>query len=162
MQAENVQLHTIQPRMKNPAAVIPEATSAIQDLVKAAYKGGVSPRTLELVHLRASQINGCSFCVGTAAGSITQKGESVERLMAVAAWRDAPYFTDAERAALALTETVTRLADRSDPVPDAIWEEATKYYDERGMSALLLWIATTNLFNHLNVPTRQPAGVQSW
>ena len=162
MQAENVQLHTIQPRMKNPAAVIPEATSAIQDLVKAAYKGGVSPRTLELVHLRASQINGCSFCVGTSAGSITQKGESVERLMAVAAWRDAPYFTDAERAALALTEAVTRLADRSDPVPDAIWEEATKYYDERCMSALLLWIATTNLFNHLNVPTRQPAGVQSW
>src|SRR5436190_20875024 len=103
MQAENVQLHTIQPRMKNPAAVIPEATSAIQDLVKATYKGGVSPRTLELVHLRASQINGCSFCVGTSTGSINQKGESVERLMAVAAWRDAPYFTDAERAALALT-----------------------------------------------------------
>src|SRR5262249_15935944 len=130
--------------------------------IKATYKGGVSPRTLELVHLRASQINGCSFCVGTGARSIETKGESVERLMAVAAWRDAPYFTDAERAALALTEAVPRLADRSDPVPDAIWDEATKYFNERELSGLLLWIATTNLFNHLNVPTRQPAGVQSW
>ncbi len=162
MQAQNVRYHTIQPRMKNPAVVIPEANSAIQDLIKATYKGGVSPRTLELVHLRASQINGCSFCVTSGARSGKQKDESDERLFAVAAWRDAPYFTDAERAALALTEAVTRLADRSDPVSDAVWDEATKYYDEREMAALLLWIATSNLFNHLNVPTRQPAGVQSW
>jgi len=162
MQAENVQLHTIQPRMKNPGLVIPEANSAIQDLIKATYKGGVSPRTLELVHLRASQINGCSFCVASGARSGKQKDESDERLFAVAAWRDAPYFTDAERAALALTEAVTRLADRADPVPDAIWDEATKYYNEREMAGLLLWIATTNLFNHLNVPIRQPAGVQLW
>ena len=91
-----------------------------------------------------------------------QKGESDERLFAVAAWREAPYFTDAERAALALTEAVTRLADRSDPVSDAVWEEAAKYFDEREMASILLWIATTNLFNHLNVPTRQPAGVQTW
>src|SRR5258708_2008882 len=116
MQAENVQLHTIQPRMKNPAAVIPEANSAIQELIKASFKGGVSPRTLELVHLRASQINGCSFCVVSSLRSGQQKGESEERLFAVAAWREAPYFTDAERAALALTEAVTRLADRADPV----------------------------------------------
>ena len=162
MQKENVQFHSIEARMKNPAAIIPEANAAIQELIKATYKGGVSPRTLELVHLRASQINGCSFCVGSSAGSIERKGESVERLLTVAAWREAPYFTDAERAALALTEAVTRLADRSDPVPDAIWDEATKYYDEREMAGLLLWIATTNLFNHLNVPTRQPAGIQSW
>ena len=162
MQAENVQLHTIEPRMKNPAVVIPEANAAIQDLIKAAFKGGVPPRTLELVHLRASQINGCSFCVLSSLHTGKQKGESDERLFAVAAWREAPYFTDAERAALALTEAVTRLADRSDPVPDAVWEEATKYFDERGMAALLLWIATTNLFNHMNVPIRQPAGVQFW
>jgi len=162
MQAENVQLHTIEPRMKNPAVVIPEANAAIQDLIKAAFKGGVPPRTLELVHLRASQINGCSFCVVSSLHTGKQKGESDERLFAVAAWREAPYFTDAERAALALTEAVTRLADRSDPVPDAVWEEATTYFDERGMASLLLWIATTNLFNHMNVPTRQVAGVQSW
>jgi AhpD family alkylhydroperoxidase len=162
MQAENVQYHTIQPRMKNPAVVIPEANSAIQELIKATFKGGVPPGTMELVHLRASQINGCSFCVASGALSGKQKGESDERLFAVAAWRDAPYFTDAERAALALTEAVTRLADRSDQVPDAVWDEAAKYYNEREMAALILWIATTNLFNHLNVPTRQPAGVQTW
>jgi len=162
MQAEQVQLHTIEPRMKNPAVVIPEANAAIQDLIKAAHKGGVPPRTLELVHLRASQINGCSFCVMSSLHTGQQKGESDERLFAVAAWREAPFFTDAERAALALTEAVTRLADRSDPVPDAVWEEATQYFDERGMASLLLWIATTNLFNHMNVPVRQPAGAQFW
>ena len=162
MQAENVQLHTIQPRMKNPTVVIPEANAAIQELIKATFKGGVSTRTMELIHLRASQINGCSFCVVSSLHSGKQKGESDERLFAVAAWREAPYFTDAERAVLALTEAVTRLADRSDPVPDAVWDEATKYYNEREMASLILWIATTNLFNHLNVPTRQPAGVQSW
>ena len=162
MQAENIQLHTIQPRMKNPAVVLPEANAAIQDLIKATFTGGVSPQTMELVHLRVSQINGCSFCVVSGMRSGKQKGESDERLFAVAAWREAPYFTNAERAALALAEAVTRLADRPDPVPDAVWDEATKYYDERELSALLLWIATVNLFNHLNVPTRQPAGVKSW
>jgi AhpD family alkylhydroperoxidase len=148
--------------MKNPAVVIPEANTAIQALIKAAFMGGVAPSTLELVHLRASQINGCSFCVVSGMRSGQQRGESDERLFAVAAWREAPYFTDAERAALALTEAVTRLADRADPVPEAVWDEAAEYYDEREMAALILWIATTNLFNHLNVPTRQPAGVQTW
>ena len=163
MEAQNVQLHPIQPRMKNPAVIIPEANAAIQDLIKATFKGGVvAPGTLELVHLRASQINGCSFCVVSGMRSGKQKGESDERLFAVAAWREAPCFTDAERAALALTEAVTRLADRSDPVPDAVWDEATKYYDEQEMAVLVLWIATTNLFNHVNVPIRQPAGVQIW
>ena len=161
MQAQTVQLHPVQPRMKNPSLIIPEANAAIQDLIKAVFKSGiVSSGTLELVHLRASQINGCSFCVVSGMRSGKQKGESDERLFAVSAWREAPYFTDAERAALALTEAVTRLADRSDPVPDSIWDEATKYYGEREMAVLLLWIATTNLFNHVNVPTRQPAGVQ--
>jgi alkylhydroperoxidase family enzyme len=78
---------------------------------------------------------------------------------AAAAPRDAPYFT-AERAALALTEAVTRLSDRADPVPDEIWDEAARHYDERQLAAIILWIATTNVFNRLNVTTRQPAG--SW
>ena len=73
----------------------------------------------------------------------------------MAAWREAPYFTDAERAALALTEAVTRLSDRADPVPDEIWDEAARHYDERGLAALILMIATTNVFNRLNVTTRQ-------
>ena len=76
--------------------------------------------------------------------------------------RDTPYFTDAERAALALTEAITRLADRPDPVPDEIWDEAARHYDEQGLAALILMIATTNLFNRLNATTRQVAGSQSW
>jgi len=157
-----MQTQVMQARMKNPAAVIPDASTAIQALIKATYKGGVAPKTLELVHLRASQINGCGFCVDSGVRSAKQHGESEERLFAVAAWRETPYFTEAERAALALTEAVTRLSDRSDAVPDAIWEEATQHYDEQGMAALLLMIATTNLFNRLNLPTRQIAGSVSW
>ena len=149
-------------RMSNPATILPDVTKGVQALLIATRKGGVPPTTLELVHLRASQINGCSFCVDSGARSAKKAGETDERLFAVAAWREAPYFTDAERAALALTEAVTRLADRVDPVPDAIWDEATQHYDEQGLAALLLMIATTNLFNRLNAPIRQAAGVQSW
>jgi AhpD family alkylhydroperoxidase len=122
----------------------------------------VPRKTLELVHLRASQINGCSYCVDSGARNAKKAGETDERLFAVAAWREAPYFTDAERAALALTEAATRLADRPDPVSDEIWEEAARHYDEKGLSAILVMIATTNLFNRLNAPIRQQAGVQNW
>jgi len=152
----------MQARMSNPAMILPDAMNAIQTLLKATRKGGVPSATLELVHLRASQINGCSFCVDSGARSARKAGETDERLFAVAAWREAPYFTDAERAALALTEAATRLADRADPVPDSIWDEAAQYYDERGLAALILMIATTNLFNRLNATTRQVAGSQSW
>lgn len=152
----------MQARMSNPTAILPDATNAILTLLKATKKGGVPETVLELVHLRASQINGCSFCVNAGARSARKAGETEERLFAVAAWRDTPYFTDAERAALALTEAVTRLADRPDPVPDSIWDEATRHYDERGLAALILMIATTNLFNRLNATTRQVAGSQSW
>ena len=145
-------------RMKNPAVVIPEAMSAIQTLNSAIRQGGVPESTLALVHLRASQINGCSSCVDSGTKAAVKGGETSERLVAVAAWRHAPYFTDAERAALALTESVTRLSDREDPVPDAVWNEAAKHYDERGLAALLLNIAHTNLFNRLNIPTAQIAG----
>jgi len=148
----------MQARMSNPATILPDAMEAILVLNKATRKGGVPSATLELVHLRASQINGCSICVDSGARSAKQKGETDERLFAVAAWREAPYFTDAERAALALTEAATRLADRADPVPDEIWDEATKHYDEKGLAAIILMIATTNLFNRLNVTTRQVAG----
>jgi len=118
----------------------------------------VPERTLELVHLRASQINGCSACVDGGARSAKKAGESDERLFAVAAWREAPYFTVAERAALALAEAATRLSDRTDPVPDEIWDEAAKHYDEQGLAALVLMIGMTNLFNRLNASTRQVAG----
>ena len=143
-------------RMKNPAMVIPEAMQAIMALGKAAEASGVSKTTLALVHLRASQINGCSVCVDLS--HRFHKEESLERLMAVAAWRDAPFFTEAERAALALAESVTRLADRSDPVPDDVWNEAARHFSERELSGILLHIATTNVWNRLNSATRQVAG----
>jgi AhpD family alkylhydroperoxidase len=126
----------MQSRMSNPATILPEATNGIQALIKATRSGGVPPATLELVHMRASQINGCSFCVDSGARSARKGGETDERLFAVAAWREASYFTDAERAALALTEAVTRLADRPDPVPDEIWDEGARHYDEQGLAAL--------------------------
>jgi AhpD family alkylhydroperoxidase len=148
----------MQERMKNPAAVIPEAMEAIQGLMKSTYRGGLATETLALSHLRASQINGCSSCVESGAASARKSGVDAERLATVAAWRDAPCFSEAERAALALTEAATRLADRSDPVPDEVWEEAARHHDEAELAALLLSIATTNLFNRLNVPTRQVAG----
>jgi AhpD family alkylhydroperoxidase len=152
----------MQPRLNNTATLLPDVTTSIQTLLKATREGGVPQTTLELVHLRASQINGCSFCVASGARSAKRAGESDERLFAVAAWREAPYFTDAERAALALTEAATRLADQADPVPDEIWDEAARHYDEKGLAALVLMIGITNLFNRVNVTTRQLAGVQSW
>ncbi|MFC9424999.1 carboxymuconolactone decarboxylase family protein [Streptomyces sp. NPDC056987] len=148
----------MQTRMKNPALVLPDALPAVLAVAKAARQGGVPEATMELVHLRASQINGCGYCVDGGVRQARKAGETDERLFAVAAWRDTPYFTDAERAALALAEAVTRLSDRADAVPDAIWDEAARHYDERGLAALVLMIATTNLFNRINVTTRQIAG----
>ena len=153
----------MQARMKNPAMIVPEAMNALQALGASVEKGGVPSRTLGLVHLRASQINGCSLCVDMHPRHLKKAGETDERLFALAAWRDAPYFTDAERAALALTEAVTRLSDRADPVPDEIWDEAARHYDEPGLAALILAIATVNVWNRLNVTTRQVAGsVPRW
>jgi AhpD family alkylhydroperoxidase len=140
--------------MKNPAAVIPGAWQAVVALSQASDNGDVPAETLELVHLRVSQVNGCSACVASAAKS----DQTPERLVTVAAWREAPYFTDAERAALALAEAATRLADSPDPVPDEVWDEAARYYDERGLAQLMLKIAVTNVFNRLNRVTKQPAG----
>jgi AhpD family alkylhydroperoxidase len=145
-------------RMKNPAMVLPGVWQPIQALNEAVGQGGVPPTTLELVHLRVSQVNSCSACVDAGARTAKKGGETDERLFAVAAWREAPYFTDAERAALALAEAATRLADRPDPVPDEIWDEAAAHFDERGLAALVLMIGVTNLFNRLNATTRQVAG----
>ena len=147
----------MQARMKNPAMVL-GAMEPFQALFKAVYAGGVDPATLELVHLRVSQINGCSACVDSGAKAARKAGETEERLATVVAWREAPYFSDAERAALALAEAATRLADRPDPVPDEIWDAAARHYDEKGLAAIVLMIAVTNLFNRLNATTRQVAG----
>lgn len=148
----------MQARMKNPVVVLPDALAPIQALYGAATKGGVPPAIGHLVHLRTSQINGCGYCIDGGVKHAKKAGETDERLFAVAAWRDTPYFNDAERAALALSEEVTRLSDRSDPVPDAVWNEAVKHFDEKGLASLLLVISLTNVFNRLNVATRQVAG----
>ena len=148
----------MQARMKNPALTIPGAMQAIQALLGATQKAGTPEKTLQLVHLRASQINGCGPCIDFGVRHAQKAGETAERLFAVSAWRETPYFSDAERAALALAESVTRLDDRADPVPDEIWEEARRHFDEPALAGLIMSIATTNLFNRLNVTTRQVAG----
>ena len=145
-------------RINNPADLLPDSMKGIQSLIKAAYGAGVPRATMELAHLRASQINGCSPCVYSGAISAKKAGESDERLFAVAAWRETDLFTDGERAALALAEAMTRQADRSEPVPDRVWDEAARYFDEKQLAGLVLWIATTNLFNRINAATKQPAG----
>ena len=149
-------------RMKNPAEVIPEAVRPLQTLYGVVQGSGVPARTLGLVHLRASQINGCAFCVDTGVAHAKQAGETDERLHAVAAWRESPHFDDAECAALALAEAATRLADNPDAVSDAVWDEAARHYDEKKLGGLVIWIGLTNLFNRVNVTTRQAAGSKTW
>jgi AhpD family alkylhydroperoxidase len=151
----------MQARMTNPAAIMPEATKALQSLWASVENSPVPKQTLELVHLRASQINGCGVCAVQHPKIARKLGETDDRIFAVAAWRDAPFFTEAERAALALTEAVTRVADTADPVPDSVWEEAARHYDEQELAALVLSIASVNVWNRLNVATRQVAG-QEW
>ncbi len=150
----------MQTRLKNPAQLLPGSMQAIKDLLAATETGGLPEKTLHLVHLRASQINGCSACLYGGSRMAKKAGETDERLSTLAGWREAPYFSDAERAALALTEAVTRISDQADPVPDAIWAEAARHYDEPALAALVVSIATSNFFNRINVTTRQIAG--SW
>src|SRR5215467_4801765 len=144
-------------RIQNPAMLLSEAMPHLQALAKATENSGVPAQTLALAHLRASQINGCGVCVDLAF-RFKKPEETAERLFAVSAWRDTPYFTEAERAALALAEAVTRLSDRSDPVPDDVWNEAKRHYNEPQLAALILHIAVTNVWNRFNVSTRQIAG----
>ncbi|HXQ72709.1 MAG TPA: carboxymuconolactone decarboxylase family protein [Pyrinomonadaceae bacterium] len=148
----------MQARITNPAMLMPDAMQAIMALNATVEKSSVPAIVIHLAHMRASQINGCSVCVDLGWRMLKKAGEKDERIFAVAAWRDAPYFTDAERAALALTEAVTRLSDRSDPVPDEIWDEAARHYDEPQLATLVLSIALTNVWNRFNVATRQVAG----
>jgi len=147
----------MEPRMDHPAIVVPGAMDALQAVGAAVGGTGLDPVLVELVCLRASQINGCSVCVDGHWRVARRDGETDERLFAVAAWREAPYFTDAERAALALTEAVTRLADREDAVADHIWSAAADHYDDKQLAGLVLAIANINVWNRLNAATRQVA-----
>ena len=148
----------MQARMKNPIMVIPSALQHALGLVADIKNGSVPANILELSHLRASQINGCSFCVDMGAREMKKAGETDERLFAVSAWRETPYFTDAERAVLELTEAATRLSDKGDAVPDEIWNQATRYFDEKQLATIILNIALTNFWNRINATIRQVAG----
>jgi AhpD family alkylhydroperoxidase len=142
------------PRLKNPQALLPEVLRLMAELQKAAATG-MPAKTLALLRLRASQINGCSYCVDMHSRELKHEGERDERIWAVGAWRDSPYFTEKERAALALCEAATRLSDRADPVPDEIWNEAARHYSETELATLLANIAAINFWNRLTVPARQ-------
>ena len=148
----------IQARIRNPALFVPGALEAFQQLGGSAKHAGIPEATLAMVTLRASQINGCSVCVDIHTRELEHMGESSERIHLVAAWREAPYFSEAERAALALTEAATRLADRPDSVSDEVWDEAARHYDERQLAALVVAIATINAFNRVNASSRQITG----
>jgi AhpD family alkylhydroperoxidase len=147
----------MQARIGNPAMAVPGVMEALIAL-SSATKGRVASRTLDLVYLRVSQINGCSVCVELHTRDLKNSSETDDRIFAVGAWRESPYFSDAERAALALAEAATRMSDRPNPVSDEIWDEATRHYDEPALAALVVGIATINTWNRLNVTTRQIAG----
>ncbi|MCX4981858.1 carboxymuconolactone decarboxylase family protein [Streptomyces sp. NBC_00572] len=159
----------MQSRMKDPALVPPDALTSSGSFFKSVNQGALSDQLPEIVALRAGQVNGCD-CVHTHVRNLRATGESDERVTAVAAWREAPFFTDAERGALELAEEVTRLADRSpdavsdavpDAVPDKLWERLSAHFDEQQLSALILSIGVTNMFNCRTTGVREPAGT-SW
>ena len=147
-------------RMKNPAMIL-GATNSIQDIYKSTMTGGVEPVLLELVHLRTSQINGCAPCVYSGQANMRRMKETEERIALVAVWRDAPFFTDEEKAALGLAEAATRMADGAEGVTDAVWDHAAQFFDEKQLAAIVMMVGLTNLFNRLNATTRQVAG-QAW
>jgi AhpD family alkylhydroperoxidase len=149
---------TMQARTKNPALTVPGAMDALNALSKCVQQAGVPRQTLELVHLRASQINGCAVCVDMHSRALMKLGEKAERIFAVAAWRETPYYSEPERAALELAEAVTRVQDRADAVPDEVWDEAARHYSEAALASLVLSIGLINLWNRLNAATKQIAG----
>jgi AhpD family alkylhydroperoxidase len=149
---------TPKPRLNNPATIVPEAMAPLQALGQLLGQlQGPPARALSLAMLRASQLNGCALCLDGSCMMLKKFGETDERLFAVSAWRESTRFTAPERAALALSEAMTRLSDRSDPVPDPVWDEAARHFSDRELAFLVLGIATQNLYNRVNVTTRQVA-----
>ncbi len=149
---------TLEPRIKSPVFTLSGTREALLGIAKAVEQAGLSKVTLELVSVRVGQLNGCSVCVDMHCRALKKLGESDARIFALGAWREAPYFSEPERAALGLAEAATRLSDRSDPVPDEVWQEAARHFSEQELSALVMSIALSNLWNRLNVPTRQITG----
>jgi AhpD family alkylhydroperoxidase len=132
----------------------PDSMAGIQQVVKAIYAGGVPRKTLDLVHMRASQINGCNGCIAYGMQNAAAAGISTEELLSLPAWRESALFSDSERAALALTEAMTRLADHPDSVSDEIWAGAAEHFDDTALVALASMAALTNFFNRINTTLR--------
>ena len=148
----------MQPRMKSPVFALPGNREALLTIAKTTESCGVPRATLELVQARVGQINGCAVCVDMHSRALKKLGESDARIFALATWRETPYYTEPERAALALAEAATRLSDRPDAVPDDIWKAASGHFSEAALGALVMTIALSNLWNRLNVATRQVTG----
>ena len=140
------------------STVAAQALKYINSAGKVVSDSTLPAATQELVKLRASQINGCGFCTDMHSKEAAHAGETSVRLNLVAAWREATVFTDAERAALELTEQGTRIADAAGGVTDEAWADAAKHYDEEQLAALVSLIALINTYNRVNVIVRQPAG----
>ncbi|WP_410595298.1 carboxymuconolactone decarboxylase family protein [Amycolatopsis sp. lyj-23] len=149
----------MEPRLKTQPA--PEVTGAVQQLFKVVHGAGVDPLLLELVHLRASQINGCAPCTYAGVRSAKRQGETDDRLHSVVAWRETPFFTEPERAALALTEAATRIEDGQPGVTDEVWAAAAGHFDDTQLSAIVTHIALTGFFNRVNRAIREQAG-KTW
>ncbi len=149
---------TMQARIESPVMKFPGALQALTKLRASFADAGIPETTYYLIEVRASQINGCGVCLDMHTRELKNAGEPDQRIFNVATWREAPYFSDAERAALALTEAASRLADRPDPVPDEVWEEAARHYTEPQLAALVLSIASINAWNRINAATRQISG----
>jgi AhpD family alkylhydroperoxidase len=147
-------------RMQNPASFVPQAGELLMTLGKLGAEYGVDEKTLELTHLRVSQLNGCGWCLEFGLRNAKKSGLTDSQLIQLPGWREATVYSDAERAALDLAEHMTRMADRPDPVPDPVWDAAAAQFGEKELAGLVVWIATTNLYNRINVTTRQVPG--SW
>ncbi|ANP48811.1 AhpD family alkylhydroperoxidase [Streptomyces griseochromogenes] len=146
-------------RMTNAAHVLATALKGVGTLLQGIGEGGVPGEPAEIVGLRAGQNNGCSVCVHAHTVNLRKAGASEERIAAVGAWREAPFFSDVERAALRPAGRMTRLADRSElPVPDALWDEVAGHFDETRLSALILTISLTTMFNRFSTTIRDSAG----
>jgi AhpD family alkylhydroperoxidase len=144
--------------MKSPIFSLAGSREALLNISKTVESSGLPRVTLEMVNVRVGQINGCSVCVDMHCRALKKLEQSDVRIFSLATWRETPYYTEAERAALALAESVTRLSDRSDAVPDEVWREAGRHFQEPALGALVMAISLANLWNRLNVSTRQLTG----
>lgn len=152
-------LVAVKARMPHPAFLLDGGFDALAAMNRVAASSDLPVAILHLVTLRASQINGCSWCTVEHTRELREEdGASDARIAAVASWREAPYFTARERVALAFAEAVTRVAERPDPVPDELWAEVTGVFSNTEISALLFTIGTINVWNRINAAIRQPAG----